>query len=919
MTNENKEVKDIVSNTFWHDFLNSTQDFIFIKDREGRYLATSKPNADLLGLNDVVDIIGKKDDELFPPELAKDFMDRDKKILETKTRYVVHDWIKIPNKGKFLNETISSPVFNKNGEVIGVQGITRDITEQYNLYKQLKEQKIYLDTVLNNLPVAVWLKDKEGKYLIVNDQYEIFYNVKKEDIIGKNVMDTLSGEHLADENAINKFIEADKCVLNNNAISRDEVVMQIMNKPTDVEIVKVPIKNAQDEIIGLVGISRDITARKRYEELLLKSKNLAEEANKAKSEFLANMSHEIRTPMNGILGFIQLLEGTNLDEEQRDFVIEAKKSSEILLKLLNDVLDLSKIEAGKMTMEEIDFNVRYVLEDVGVLASANSSKKGLEINVMCAADVPQKVLGDPSRLKQVLNNFVNNAIKFTQKGEINLSVRTLEKTEDKVKLLFKIQDTGIGISDENKEKIFEAFTQADSSTTRKYGGTGLGLTISKNIIQAMNGEVKVESTLGVGSTFSFTGEFKLDNLATYNNEQEMAEIEGVNILMVDDNKTNLKVLDYYLREYKCNTISSTNANDALEVLKNKEHKFDLILTDFCMPNLNGIEFAKIVKTLPEYENIPIVLLTSRAQIGDTKVVKDLNFSGYLPKPVRKNDLIECLKLIKNSKNTQDAPKFVTGHTIKEVHFDERLKILLVEDNPINQKLAVKMLNKMGLSTDVAQNGQMAVESYKNQNYDIILMDCQMPVKNGFVATKEIREIEKQTGHKAFILALTANALNDAYNDCIKSGMDDYITKPINYEILFEKIKAHATIDALNKGIELDSSDKISLNTNEKYQKIINDIVSDVGLEENEAKELLDEFIVDLNLTLNKIKEKIDKNDFDEAKALCHYIKGACSNLRIKDVCEKSNALEEAAKNKDKELCLKLFSAVNLCALELNKS
>ena len=415
------------------------------------------------------------------------------------------------------------------------------------------------------------------------------------------------------------------------------------------------------------------------------------------------MSHEIRTPMNGILGFIQLLADTKLTEEQRDYVTEAQKSSEILLELLNDILDLSKIEAGKMLMENISFNVRNVLEDVGTLASSNASKKDVEINVLCYSDVPERIVGDSVKLKQVLNNLVSNAIKFTDVGEINVIAKLLEKNDKMLRLQFDIEDTGIGISKENQAKIFKAFTQADSSTTRKYGGTGLGLTISKNLVSMMNGEITLESEEGVGSKFSFTAEFGVDESEVEALDLSKDILENMKILVVDDNKTNLKIVEYYLKGYNCETVCVETVEDAINELSVKGG-YDLILSDYCMPEYDGLYLAqKIREKSPE---LPIILLSSRGQMADCKANTEEFIQGYLPKPIRKDDLIKCISLVMNK--TTDS--VVTNQTLIEASSNFKLRILLVEDNLINQKLISKMLAKANLSCDIANNGKEALDA-----------------------------------------------------------------------------------------------------------------------------------------------------------------------------------------------------------------
>ncbi len=532
--------------------------------------------------------------------------------------------------------------------------------------------------------------------------------------------------------------------------------------------------------------------------------------NSAKSEFLANMSHEIRTPMNGILGFVQMLEFTKLDFEQKDFVMEIKKSSNNLLKLLNEILDLSKIESGKMEMELVAFSPRYVVEDVATLVSSAASLKNIEITAFCHSNVPDRLLGDPTRLRQVLNNLVNNSLKFTEQGEISISVEFLSKkinkntNEEKSRLLFKIKDTGIGIAKDSQEKIFESFVQADNSTTRKYGGTGLGLTISKKIIDAMNGSVSIESEVGKGSTFAFEVEFLMSDLKAEKKLEFSKNLNNLTILVVDDIESNRKIVEHYLEDYTCKVYSAPSVNSALEILSAENITFNLILTDYHMPEKDGFDFVKILKNNERFKNIPIIMLTSMAYMGDHKKAQEMKMDGYLTKPIRKKELIDCISIVidpsYSKSKEENENKIVTRHVIAEIHKEKRTKILLVEDNLINQKLILKMLSNAGFDCDVANNGQEAVETVFKNSYNIVLMDCQMPIMDGYEATRQIRKIEaeneKEGGKIAHIpiIALTANAMVGDSEACMKAGMDDYLSKPIDYKLLMEKIAAHCALD-----------------------------------------------------------------------------------------------------------------------------
>ncbi len=881
----------------WLNWLNSTPEYIFFKDLTGTYQGTSKANAVMAGFSSMNEMLGKTDKEIFSPEIAKSFQEEDEIIMRTKEPHTFETCIDHPQIGSRLIETIKSPLYNNAGDVIGVQGVSRDITEKRKLVLKVKEQASQLRALFDNIPLALWIKDIEGRFLMINEGYENYYGLRKEDIIGKRMSEVLRTEKLAPEKTIEQLVNTDKKVIDSKQISREVEHMFIRGEDYYVSITKTPILDDKGDVVGLLGISYDITEDRQQEKILREAKIQAESANRAKDEFLANMSHEIRTPMNGILGFIQLLADTKLTEEQKDYVTEIQKSSEILLELLNDILDLSKIEAGKMTMENISFNVRNLLEDVGTLASSNASKKDVEINVLCYSDVPERIVGDPVKLKQVLNNFVNNAIKFTEIGEINVTAKLLEKNNEKLRLQFDIEDTGIGISEENQTKIFKVFTQADSSTTRKYGGTGLGLAISKNLVNMMYGEITLESVEGEGSKFSFTAEFGVDETEIEALDLSKEILDDLKILVVDDNKTNLKIVEYYLKEYDCETVCVESVESAINELTVNDH-YDLILSDYCMPEYDGLYLAQKVRE--KSPDLPIILLSSRGQMADCRANTEEFIQGYLPKPIRKEDLIKCISLVMN--NSTDS--VVTNQTLIEANSDFKLRILLVEDNVINQKLISKMLAKANLGCDIANNGNEAIDAINANNYDLVFMDCQMPILDGYETTKILR------GDEAFknlpIIALTANAMQSDYQKCIDVGMDDYLVKPLKYECLIEKLKKYN--DLLNG--EIESNIIEAKNEDEQELLTILDLIkADLGIEREDSEGLLVDFGKDLSEQIEELTTLIINSDCEKASKVAHTIKGSAGNLRINKIYELARKIEENIKQNELTVAQRLITEI----------
>jgi two-component system, sensor histidine kinase and response regulator len=874
-----------------HAISENTSSVVYVKDVDGRYLFVNRRFEELFK-RAKQDIVGKKDTEIFPAPYAAVFRENDLRVLsagkpiESEEAVPQADGVHTYISNKFA-------LYATDGKPYAVGGISTDITALKKAELALRDAEARYSSLVESLPLRTWSKDLEGRFTFVNKAW--FNNRGKTlaEVVGKTDF-AFNPPELAQ-----KYQEDDRRVAETRQVFEDIEEFQVTGDQGKryIQVLKSPVLNSSGEVVGTQGMSWDVTERVLAELAMRQAKEAAEAANRAKTVFVANMSHEIRTPMNGIIGMSELLLDTPLSADQREYVLMVNESADSLLSVINDVLDFSKVEAGKLDLESIPFELDEVLGDALKLLALRADKKNLELAWQLKPDVPRVVVGDPARLRQIVINLVGNAIKFTEHGEVVLRVSTAEIENDTITIQFSIHDTGIGIPADKQHLVFEPFEQADNTTTRRHGGTGLGLTISTKLVGLMGGRIWLESQPSHGSTFHFTSKFTLPDAATVETSTEnWHDLRDLHVLVVDDNATQRGILMELLANWGLKPQTVPTAAEALEELRKSpasKKSIQLILIDSQMPGRDGFWLAEQMQRDPSLDTSTIMMLTATRRPEDADRCRRLGVEGYLSKPIKPSELLDAMMAAIGP--LVEGP-IIESPAVEPATPARSLHVLLAEDSPVNQRVATALLEKWGHRVTIANNGRQAIAAAAAGQFDLILMDVQMPEMDGLEATASIRQRELIDGGHLPIVALTAHAMKGDRDRCLAAGMDAYVTKPIRSKELARVIdEVVDRVQSAKPLAPIESDDRVADESSEHCCHNWDQALAALQGDRKLLGELIEIFREECPKLRSEIAAAIQAGDARLLQRAAHTLKGSLGHLAAAEAHRLAEQIEIHAK------------------------
>jgi len=921
---------------FLRCLLDSIPDRIYFKDKKGSFVLVSQSEAEYLGAGNPADVIGKSDFDYFDRELAQKSFDDEQTVMQAGTSITGKEERKMLLDGRTGWALVAKiPLRDAEGRIVGTCGISKDITHLKETEDALQaanatlaSQKARLEESMAELQLAkrelqeqlalreraeadllaakqaaeeaskglgpffqvaldmLCIAGMDGYFKRINPAFCTTLGYSEAELLGKPFIDFVHPEDHVKTLAAVEDLGAGKSLVNfiNRYRHHDGRYLWI-------EWTAAP--NAGGSAI--YAAARNVTSRIQIEEELKQAREAAEAANRAKSTFLANMSHEIRTPMNGIIGMTELLLNTELTADQRVYQNLVRQSADSLMTVLNDILDFSKIEAGKLELENHEFDLRDAIGDTLQTLAVRAAEKGVEVAYIVRPDVPDCLIGDVSRLRQIIVNLVGNAIKFTQRGEIVVEVRAESLSGDHVSLHVLVTDTGIGIAEEKQSDVFESFIQAESSTTRRFGGTGLGLTISRQLAELMKGRLWLESALGQGSTFHFTALFELGSPKPAAVRELPETLHHLPVLVVDDNATNRMILEQMLRNWEMQPILASSGPEALQMVESalrESRPIRLMLLDSMMPGMDGAEVAREVRRRFGGQAPRILILSSGGQFPPNKGGDHAGIERFLTKPVKQSDLFDAITRAVGSAAADD--NFAVSNDTARPLSPRPMNLLLVEDGRVNQMVAIRLLEDRGHSVTLANNGREALDLLSKASFDAILMDVQMPEMNGYEATAAIRLREAETGGHVPIIAMTANAMKGDREQCFAAGMDDYISKPVLPARLYAIVEKYAAPGPARQSpapsrrqppkVQVDDSGPFDA---EEFQASIGDPAL--------MRELIRVFFEDSQRLLADARQALGRNDAEAVHHAAHSLKGMVGNYSAAPAFHAVSALTQSTR------------------------